>query len=232
MRALDTFSTTGYTQYASWIFWEYLSTRYGNAIVRQVWDRAAAQGRNNPYSIKATAAVLKKRGGLPHVFRAYSAANARPAASYPEGKSWVDPTIAGRYTLGRKATKKVSLRLNHLSAEHYVVKPAKGLKGKKWKLRVAVDGPNKVTAPGAYLHVNRKKGGSGKAINLNRKGKGATTIAFNSRNVRSVTITLTNASTRYRCNKQSPYAQSIYSLRGVPRDENLPFNLTVKTFKG
>ncbi|MQW75575.1 hypothetical protein GHK92_06795 [Nocardioides sp. dk4132] len=230
VRALDTFSTTGYTQYASWIFWEYLSTRYGNGIVRQVWERAVPQ-RGKLYSIKATAAVLRKRGGFANVFRAYSAANARPAASYPEGKSWPDPAISGRYKLARKDTKQVSLRLNHLSAQHYVVKPAKSLKGKKWKLRIAVDGPNRVTAPGAYVHVNRKKGGSGKAVKLNRKGKGATTIAFNRRNVRSVTITLTNASTRYRCNKQSASAQTMYSCRGNPRDQNLPFRLTLKTLK-
>ncbi|NPC96110.1 MXAN_6640 family putative metalloprotease [Nocardioides sp. zg-DK7169] len=230
-RALDSLSTTGFTQYASWIFWEYLGNRFGNKIVRQIWERAVPQ-RGKLYSIKATAAVLKKRGGFANVFRAYSAANARPAASYPEGKAWPSPTIAERYKLGRKDTRKVSLRLNHLSAQHYVVKPAKSLKGKKWKLRVTVNGPNRASAPGAYLHVNRKKGGAGKAISLNRKGKGGTTIAFNKRAVRSVTITLSNGSTRYRCHKQPATATTIYSCRGKPRDQSQAFRLTLKTLKG
>ena len=229
--ALDTFSTTAYTQYASWIFWEYLSNRFGNPVVRQAWERAARGGRKNLYSLKATAAVLKKRGGFANAFRAYSAANARPAASYREGKSWPDPTISGRYTLARKDTKQVSTRLNHLSARHYVVKPAKSLKGKKWKLRVTVDGPNRPTSPGVHLHVNRKKGGSGKAIKLNRKGKGSTTIAFNRRNVRSVTITLVNGSTRFRGCTGTSTAQTRYSCNGTPRDQNLAFRMTLKTLK-
>ena len=227
-RALDSYLTSGFTQYASWIFWEYLSSRYGNAIVRQTWERATPQG-GDPYSIKALAGVLKKRGGFAAVFRAYSAANARPAASYAEGKSWPAPNIAARYTLGRKDSRQVSLRLNHLSAQHYVVKPAKNLTGKKWKLRVRVAGPNRPTAPGAYLYVNRKKGGKGTPIALNRKGDGATTIAFNRRNVKSVTITLVNASTRYKCLAQSPLAQTLYSCRGKPRDQRKPFTLTVAT---
>ena len=232
IRALDTFSATSTTQYASWIFWEYLGNRFGHPIVRQVWERATPGRRADPYSTKAIAAVLKKKGGFAKVFTAYSAANARPAASYPEGKAWPKPTIAARYQLARKARKDVSLRLNHLSSQHYVVRPAKSLKGKKWKLRITVDGPNKVTAPGAYLYVNRKKGGSGSAIKLNRKGKGSTTIAFNRRNVRSVTITLANGSTRFRGCKTTGTAQTLYSCNGSPRDQNLPFRVTLRTLKG
>ncbi|WP_166132927.1 MXAN_6640 family putative metalloprotease [Nocardioides ochotonae] len=230
--ALDTFSMTGSTQYASWIFWEYLGTRFGHSIVRQVWERAAPGRRTDPYSTKAIAAALQRKGGFAQVFRAYSAANARPAASYAEGKAWPKPTIAGRYTLARKASKDVTPRLDHLTAQHYVVKPAKSLKAKKWKLRITVDGPNKATAPGAYVYVNRKKGGSGTAIRLNRKGKGSTTIAFNRRNVRSVTVTLANGSTRYRGCQTSSTAPSVYSCNGSPRDENRPFRLTLRTLKG
>jgi len=45
--------------------------------------------------------------------------------------------------------------------------------------------------------------------------------------VRSVTITLANASTRFDC-----WVESDYSCQGRPQDDNRAFDLTVRAFRG
>ena len=63
-------SLTASTAYGNWIFFEFLSSRWGRGIVRTAWyDASGVPGAPNEYSIEAVNSVLASHGGLPAVYR-------------------------------------------------------------------------------------------------------------------------------------------------------------------
>ena len=83
---LDTFADPG-IHYGNWVWWEYLSSRFGRSIVREVWERLDAnKGAPDHYSTQGLVSALKSRGGFTKVFAAYAGANTVPAKTYAEGK--------------------------------------------------------------------------------------------------------------------------------------------------
>ncbi|WP_182523885.1 MXAN_6640 family putative metalloprotease [Nocardioides dongkuii] len=229
---LDTFSSTASNQYGNWVFWEYLGGRFGKGIVKDVWKRASPKGRKNPYSTGALKKVLKRRGGFDKVYRSFAAANVTPGRTYPEGKSWPEPPVNSAVLQKSRRSVSGSVAINHLAAQHARVVPGKGLRGKRWKVRIRVDGPSRKASPGAVVTVRKKSGKVERtSISLNRKGKGKTKVAFGKKSVRSVTITLVNASTRFRCGAADPAANPQYSCRGLPRDDAGVFSVAFKAIK-
>jgi hypothetical protein len=218
-------------QYGNWVFWEYLSDRFGTKFVRDVWGAAAAKGKRNTYAIAALKKQLKKRGGFEKVYAGFAAANAFPAKSYKEGKAWPSPTLAGNLTLGKaKATRKAggTVTVPHLASQHVRVRPDKTLGSKRWKLKVAIDGPSRASSPTAVVTV-QKKGGKldRRIVKLNRKGKATLKVPFSRKKVKSVVVTAVNASTRFSgCYQTDPAAYPQYSCSGVPRDDASAFALT------
>jgi hypothetical protein len=45
-------------KYGVWIFWRYLSERFGRSVIREIWERAGA----GTYSLRATVTTLARRG--------------------------------------------------------------------------------------------------------------------------------------------------------------------------
>lgn len=226
---LDTFTGRGSFQYANWAFWEYLSERYGNRIVRDVWVSTAPRGKRNTYALGALKKQLRRHGGFARVFAAYSAGNAFPSRTYSEGRRWPSPALAGSAVLSRKSPARAgTLTLNHLSSGHLRLRPDKGLRSKRWKLKVKVDGPSRKASPAAVVTVQLRNGRLvRKTVRLNRNGKGQTKVSFSRRTVRSVTVTAVNASTRFSCYRASPSADPQFSCQGVPRDDRKPFAIKV-----
>ncbi len=227
--SLDVFDPQGFNQYGNWPFFEFLSTRYGNGVVRSIWNKAAAfKGAPDQYSTKAVSSVLRSRGGFSSVFAKYAAGNTIPAGTYPEGKSWPKATVVQHWKLspGTKAAGK-TFKINHLSSRNVQAKPSRTLKSKRWMLRVKVNAPDRRTGPAAYVIVKRKHGHAiKKAIHLSPGGKGRTSVAFSHRSVRNVTVTLANASTRFKC-----WRQTNYSCAGKPRDNGMSYQVKVSAFK-
>ncbi len=224
-RPLDTFDRQGFNQYGNWAFFEYLSSRFGAGIVRQIWARAGEyKGAGRQYSTKAVRSVLGgKRGGFTDVFRAFSAANTVPGRSYPEGGKWPVAPSTASWTLTKDARQQsATTRIDHMASRNYVVRPGDGISGKRWRLRVTVDGPAKKTAPAAYLVVKRKKGIVRTPIGLSKKGKGSATVPFGGKQVAWAKVVVVNASTRFSC-----WERTQWSCQGVARDDNQRFKVGV-----
>ena len=226
---LDLFSRTGAYQYGNWIFWEYLSTNYGIDIVNKAWKQAGSlKSDGGKNSIAAIQKVLKGKGGLTKVYARFAAANLSPAAAYPEGAGYVAPKLKATKQLSkRKRSKRYGVKINHLSSSSYGFIPGKGLSAKKWKLKVRVSGPVRRTSPAAAVTVYY---GSGKIktklVRLRRNGDGSTKVAFSSKRVSAVAVTLVNASTRYKCNKGT-----VLACAGKPRDDKARFAVRATAVK-
>lgn len=226
---LDTFNQGGFNQYGNWAFFEYLSSRFGAGIVRQIMKNAGSfPGGGYRYSTEAVKRAVAKRGGFTDVFRRYAAANTVPGRSYPEGAKWPVAPAATTWTLTGDARKQsTTARIDHLASRNWVVRPGDGVTGKRWKLKVRIDGPAKKTSPAAYLVVKRKKALVRTPIGLSKKGNGAKAISFNGKKVSWAKVVVANASTRFKC-----WQRELWSCQGKPRDNDLPFKVQVTAFKG
>ncbi len=228
-RPLDLFESNGTYHYGQWAFWEFLSQRYGNRIVRQVIGRAAEPRRGrNLNSIQALRATLKKRGGLPRVFAAYAAANTIPRRTYAEGASWPSSGLAASKRLGQRSRSlRGSVRLDHLSSTSVAARPDRTLRGKRWRLRVKVNGPGRATSPAAYVTVVTKRQGLiRRPLGLTRAGVGKLVVPFAQRRVKRVYVTVANVSTRTRCHQGTTLA-----CQGRPLDDRRAFEIRLKVVK-
>lgn len=218
---LDAFSRSASYQYGNWVFWEYLSTKYGVGIVKKAWDQAGSlRSDGGKYSITALQKVLKRKGGLGKVYATYAAGNLTPTVNFPEGAEYARPKLRGGKRLSKgKRSKRFAVKINHLSSASYVYAPGKGLGGKRWKLSLAVTGPAKRTSPAAVVVVHLANGKREvKRVRLNRGGDGRIRVSFDNRKVSAVTVTLVNGSTRYRCGKGT-----VLACKGVPLDDKARF---------
>ena len=158
---LDVFNQQGFNQYGNWTFFEYLSDRFGNGIVKSIWARAGAYpGAGHQYSTAALKGVLcKNHGGFVSVFRAYAAANTVPGRSYPEGAGWPTAPAAASWKAS-KADRRSSttLKVNHMAARDGARATGSSLGSNEWHLRIVVDGPAGQTDPAAYLSSSASTG--------------------------------------------------------------------------
>lgn len=228
--SLDRYSNFGYNQYGNWPFIEYLSDHFGERIVRRIWTSAAADpGGTHRYSTKALRNVLRQHGGFKNVFAAYAAANTIPGKSYPEGRHWPSAAISHSWMLSKdrgNRTAEADFKIRHLSSRNTVVRPASGTTHRAWRLRLRVSGPPHGSSPTAYVIVRRVHGHAlRRPVPLNRSGNGTVDVVFGSSRVKSVTVTLANASTRTTC-----WQQTGYSCMGRPRDDAMPYRLRATVF--
>ena len=222
--SLDTWIKGDGSQYGNWAFWEYLTERKGNSLIKNIWKKAATyRGAPDMYSTKALSAVLKNKGGLKNTFGAYSSALTLPSKFWSEGDAWgAGAPIHTTHTLSSTTpgTGQVAVGLSHLTSRNARFVPNATLTGATWKLKITVDGPSSKTSPVAYVLVQKKDGSVVRsAIKLNSTGKGTKTIGFDFTTVSNATLTLGNASTRFKCWTST----STYSCFGVPTDDNKPF---------
>lgn len=90
-------------------------------------------------------------------------------------------------------------------------------------MRVAVDGPRRVTRPVAWLVVRRGEESVLRRVRLDAGGAGADSVPLSAR-VDSVAVSLTNASSRARCGRPD----AAYACGGTPRDDDRSFTLTAR----
>jgi hypothetical protein len=208
-----------YSPYGSWVFWRFLGELTGSrtaenpAVIREIWQ--AAVGRR--YSLAAVAKVLPSYDlGVADALQLFGVVNRMPARFYQEGRTYPTAPLAARHALSRRhrSTGAGSLVEMHLSTRTVRFTAGSSLRG-RWRLRVQVDMPDTRRGSRAALVVHRRDGRvSIRPLALSRTGAGAHTVDFSRSRVRFVELALTNASTRYRCNRGTPL-----SCAGVPRDD-------------
>jgi len=206
-------SASGF-QYGSWIFWRYLSERFGAAIVRDSWDRAVG---GEAYSIRAATAALAARGAsFRSTFGDFAAANRMPSRRYQEGATYPTAPAAGASTLSRArpATGWRQGYVNHLASLSLSLRPGKTV-SRRSTLRVVLDGPPAGTAPQARALVFFASGAV-KVVRptLDARGNRSFTTAFGRGVVRRVELVLVNSSTAFRCGWGTAF-----SCGGLPVDE-------------
>ena len=215
------FFTSGESQaYGNWVFFEFLSKNFGNGVVKQIWNRAAAFKRADYYSTQAISQVLKPKGGFKKVYSRFASANLLPAKFYPEGQAWPSTPLAAAYTLTKsdRRTGKHGGHLLHMTSLSYEVKSSSSLASKKWRLKVKIDGPASYRMPAAYVLVVKRKGTEKHFVQLNGKGNGQVVVPFGRKQVKAVYVSLVNASTRFKCGKKYSF-----SCSGLPIDDGRAF---------
>ncbi|NYE37659.1 hypothetical protein F4692_002792 [Nocardioides cavernae] len=230
---LDAFSQTSGFQYGNWVFWEYLSSRYGLKIVQKAWKQAGTlKGDGNKYSLHAIDRALKGKGGFHKNYANYVAGNLTPAVNFPEGAD-IQAQFGGGRIFGSKVlskgkrSKRFGTKIHHLSSASYAFGPGKGLSGKKWKLSLKVSGPARVTSPAAVVVIYKLNGKRQvKTIKLNKRGDGSKKVTFDNRKVGAVSVSLINGSTRYKCGRGT-----VLACEGKPLDDKLRFAVKAKVTK-
>jgi hypothetical protein len=214
---LDLFNRQGSEHYGNWTWWEHLSARYGNRLVRSVWDSA----RGPRHSTVALERVLAGRGGFPARYAAFAAANLTPARSYEEGAEWPTPQLRASWRMAAGAERTDTVRLDHLTSASYLAQPDATL-GAGWRLRLGIDGPSRGAAPAAWLVVRTADDEwRSREVELDRRGRGSITVGFSPATVRAVSLTVANASTRTRCGVDDVR----WACEGRPRDDDKAFDV-------
>ncbi len=229
--SLDRSDGVTLSDYGNWSFWEFLTERHGDDLVRRVWQRAGAREGEDMYSVRALEWALEQRGGLPRALRRYASANLTPALSYAEGARWPSARVDRTRTLGPQQRRvRAGYRIDHLAARHVRLVPDRALRGEGWRLRIRVDGPGWRSAPTAALLIRLRDGTvRRRPVLLDEQGDGVVRLAagrFDPRRVRDVVVTLVNASTRYRCGKDLHFA-----CGGVPRDDSRAFRVVAEAVR-
>jgi hypothetical protein len=228
---LDIFEDFGLAHYGNWVFFEYLSHRFDNTVVRTAWDRAAAVGaKRGRYSIRAVENAVESAGAAPFpaVFRDYSASNTVPSAFsafYPEGGQWPAAPARTRELTSTDPVRS-SFRINHLASRSLQVVPGDAF-GPGSRLVVRVDAPDSPASdrrPVASVVVRSDDGNfTLEPIVLDDTGDGILTVPFD----RRVTITLANASTSFSC-----WEGMAYSCRGFALHDAQRFRYEVTALTG
>lgn len=224
----------GHYEYGAWVFFRYLSERFGEDIIRQVWDLADDNGSSpDQYSMEAVGSATSARGeSLASSFTLFTRWNRSPAGAghYDEGADYPTPGAVAAYALKPSAptTGWKTVKLRHLASAHYSLRPGRGTRSTS-SVKVTVDLPNRVTKPAATLLVFFKSGAySAKPISLDSSGNGAKTVSFGKGVVSRVDVLLTNASARFDPATQWSGTTS-YSWGGaVAIDENRAYSFKAK----
>lgn len=226
-------------QYGAWLWWRFLTEYLGTSgvkdplIVRQTWENADAAepsrrgGSSAPdsYSLEAIFNALEARGlRFRFAFADFAAVNYVADAFYEEGKRYVrvagyPPERRAKITRTRR-NRSGQVILDHLTSFYATYKPGKGV-GDRAELRVAVDLPNYGLGPEASIVVLKRSGALKViALALDSQGNATRRVNFSRSKVFSVTVVLTNASTRF---TGCFAAGSPFSCMGIPQDDDQTF---------
>lgn len=225
--SLDQFSRNSLRQYGEWIFFRYLTERWKKSqggmpvIMRRLFERVdGAKGGPDLYSMRAIERELASKGtSITKVYGDFSDANRRPRATYEEGAAYpvAAPSATWRLSKRRPDTRLRETRLNHLSSTTARLVPGAQVRGRSWRVRIAVDLPVRATAVVSTYRTNGAV--KTKHVRLDKRGNGRLMARFDGRTIAYVEVTLVNASTRYRCWRANPDDRVFFSCRGKPRDQ-------------
>jgi hypothetical protein len=207
----------GRAVYGNWVFFQYLAQRHGVDVVRRIWDQAA----NNKHSVQAVRFVLNSgRGGFADNYSRFASWNTTPSAFYRNVDWRPKARIAATRTLRVTTRRQVAYqtRFNHLAARNLDIRiHPERLAGDRWRVRLRVDGPAKVTSPRVRVLIHLRNGRViERKVALRGTGtgtsRGSIGLSVRRGEVRNYTVTLANASTRYRdCGSDTPLACGGYS---------------------
>jgi hypothetical protein len=227
---LDTFSSSGFAQYGNWVFFEYLSERFGRGVVRSIWRHAASfHGGGHEYSAAAIRSALHNHGGMTRVFGDYASGNTAPGRTYAEGRFYPTAGSSASVTLTRAepASPWTTYAVRHLASVNVDVRPGADLGNRSWRLRVKVDGPRRHTMPAVVVLVRRTDHRLTRSrVHLSRDGRGSVTVPFGRATTHRVTVTLANSSTTFRC-----HTNGGYSCNGTPTARHPAFQLRLQAFR-
>ncbi|MEO8330167.1 MAG: MXAN_6640 family putative metalloprotease, partial [Candidatus Nanopelagicales bacterium] len=195
---LDT--SRGLSVYGGWIYFRYLSERFGADVVRKSWQRNdGSKDAPNAYSLRGIRQALSNEGAdFGSVFADYARANIAPSEFYSEGNSYPKPAFdvvglgGGKRTTGWR-----DRRVDHLSTFYVGARPNSDA-SLGARVRVQVDAPGRVTGSQARVLVHYDDGSFvTKRVSLDRSGRGGVTVDFGRTTVRNVSVALVNASDRF-----------------------------------
>jgi hypothetical protein len=214
-------------EYGNWIFWAFLTEYFGDTagpdatVVRDVWRLAdAAAGAPDMHSTGAVRRVVSRRGvPFAQAFSRFAQANRVAREWYLDGASYPQSPVAAGHTLTRRAAdvRWHRQRLDHLSSAHVVFRPGRDLTG-SWRLRLDVDLPKRLRGSAASVSVRYRDGRTrwwDVVLSASGDARGVQ-FPFARGKVRSVELTLTNASIRYRC-----WQDTVLACGGLPLDDDL-----------
>jgi hypothetical protein len=205
-------------KYGAWIFWRYLSERFGRDVVRAVWGNADSNpGTPRLYSLAATAAALQARGAsFADVYADFAVANFLPASSYTEGTRYIAPRPTRVFSVGPAGIARFRVPMFHVSNDYYSLVPA--ALPPTATLTITLDLPEPATAPRASALVFRPDRLE-RIPALLDPALGRWTITVPSFPTASrVVLVLTNGSTRFAC-----WRRQVFSCHGQPLDDNVDF---------
>lgn len=194
-------ASRGLGVYGTWGFLRYLSDGFGAGIIKKAWKRADySPGGPDDYSIQAIDRVVSNETNFGNVMGDFGLVINEPRAFLTEGKGFPSATEE-RFSLGRlgATTGWQSYTLDHMSYAPVEVRPGNSVRADA-RLKVLIDAPGRATSPEARVMVVRKNGSVGaiKAVKLNRKGIGSTSVPFAPGSVQHVVVALGNTSTDFR----------------------------------
>ena len=211
-------------KYGAWIFWRYLSERYGRDIVRSVWRRADAWPRMpNEYSARAVVSAVSLRGDdFPSVYADFGVANLAPASGYREGAAYPAPKPTRTMAVSPAGVGRTAVTMFHLANDYYAFTPD-GLEAGS-TLTLTLELPPPAAGPRARALV---EGAGGVVSHISAEYDEALerwlvrVPDFDA--TRRVVLVLTNGSTRYAC-----WRRQVYSCQGRPVDDvDFYFDATV-----
>ncbi len=225
----------GLEVYGAWSFFRFLTERFPArqgtmpTVVRDVWRQADAAGdARDLYSLRAIGAALTRRSStVAAQFTDFSVANRRPARTYAEARANRYPAaqLAGSVRLGPSArTWSARRRTHHLTSHTFRFTPEPGLDA-RWRLRVDLDLPPARRGSQVRATVVGRDG-SLAVSRVALDGAGAARLArgFDAEQVRTVEVTVVNASTRIgRCD-----VGTAISCRGRALDDALPIQVDAR----
>lgn len=194
-------ASRGLGVYGTWGYLRYLSERFGPDVIRKAWDRADfSPGAPDDFSLQALDRVISRQTSFRSVMGDFGLVINEPEAFLDEGGAFPAATLE-RFSLGRvgATTGWQSYSLDHTSYAPVEVRPGRSVSASA-RLKVIVDAPGRATAPEARVMVVRDNGsvGATKAVKLNRKGNGSTSVPFAPGAVKHVVVALGNTSIDFR----------------------------------
>ena len=210
-------------KYGAWIFFRFISERYGRDAMRAVWRRAdAIRSAPDDYSIQAVSNVLLSHGTtLPDFLSDFGATNLLPKIGYQEGILYPTPVpTATQLVSPAGLPRSTPILMPHLSNDYYAFLP-NGV-GTTSTLTLTVEQPALETSPRSMVVYQGLDGSVSRlpAVQDGVSGNWIITVP-NFGSAQRVTLVLTNASARYTC-----WRGKVYSCQGTPLDENTQFFYT------
>ncbi|MDF9715411.1 hypothetical protein INN71_04125 [Nocardioides sp. ChNu-153] len=222
----------GDSSYGNWLFFEYLTQRFGPRIVRTTWEAAAGATGTDYHSLVALKFALYysrdvngARGEYGQEYAGFGAANQLPGFFYRDGRDYGAAPNDGYVTMppGRSFGSTLAMRQQTTRSVRLDVSPA--ATGQRTRLRFQFTTPPSATTPGAYVAVY-DAAGRVQRIPL-RLTAGSTTVVlpFTTGQVRRVYVTFANASSRMACGEGDEVERACY---GYPLDNGVQVRWTAR----